>query len=212
MAPTCWLCGSVGEGLRKGTMASACLSVWKKAFPQLPALMPDMSVPPCMRLVSFKLLPQCWSSEGVSLSKFICGFFNENAWDSRIFFHQLNPHWFLHPEIVGTYLPGTGTLGWGAWCGAGAPCSWDIRPEFLSTTDGCVTSPFHVSTPPPSLDGYGFFNSLVFRFPFNLISDSSEWWVFYIIAVILMWLCEEVSRVYLCLHLDWKSIFLLLWY
>ena len=31
--------------------------------------MPDSSVLPCMRLVPFQLLPQCWSSEEVSLSK-----------------------------------------------------------------------------------------------------------------------------------------------
>ena len=31
MAPTCWLSGSVGGGFRKGTMASAYLSVWDKA-------------------------------------------------------------------------------------------------------------------------------------------------------------------------------------
>ena len=33
------------------------------------ALMPDTSAPPCVPLVSFKLRPWCWSSEGVSLSK-----------------------------------------------------------------------------------------------------------------------------------------------
>ena len=30
-----WLWGSVAEGLRKGTMASDCLSVCEKAVPQL---------------------------------------------------------------------------------------------------------------------------------------------------------------------------------
>ena len=35
----------------------------------LPALMPDTSVSPCMTLVPGKLLPWCWSSEGVSLSR-----------------------------------------------------------------------------------------------------------------------------------------------
>ena len=34
-APTCQICGSVGRGPRKGTMASACLSVWEGAVPQL---------------------------------------------------------------------------------------------------------------------------------------------------------------------------------
>ena len=35
VAPTCWLCGSVGGGIVKGTMASASTSVWEKAAPQL---------------------------------------------------------------------------------------------------------------------------------------------------------------------------------
>ena len=34
---------------------------------------------------------------------------------------------------MGTYLPGSGNLGWGSWCGTGTPCSQDIPPEFLST-------------------------------------------------------------------------------
>ena len=33
------------------------------------------------------------------------------AWGSRSFFHRLKMHWFLQPEVAGTYLPGTGTLG-----------------------------------------------------------------------------------------------------
>ena len=35
------------------------------------ALMQDTSVPPHMSLVLFKVLPQYWSPEGVSLSKFV---------------------------------------------------------------------------------------------------------------------------------------------
>ena len=35
MTPTYSICGSVEAGLRKGAMASACLSVWEKAVPQL---------------------------------------------------------------------------------------------------------------------------------------------------------------------------------
>ena len=33
MAPACRLCGFMGRGLRKGIVASACLSVWEKAVP-----------------------------------------------------------------------------------------------------------------------------------------------------------------------------------
>ena len=35
MAPVCQICGSVGGGFRKGTLASADLFVWDKAVPQL---------------------------------------------------------------------------------------------------------------------------------------------------------------------------------
>ena len=55
-----------------------------------------------------------------------------------------------------------------------------------------------------SLDGCGFFISIVIRFPFNSISDGSEWWLFYILVVILMWLCKEVSHLCLCHYLDQK--------
>ena len=96
------------------------------------------------------------------------------AWDSRSFFYQLNPRWFLQPEVMGTYLPGTGTLGWGAWHGAGTPYFSDIPPKLLLTMVGSGTSPFCVSAPPTSLDGGDFFNSVVVRLPLNLISEGSE--------------------------------------
>ena len=69
---------------------------------------------------------------------------------------------------------------------------------------GCGASPFHICTPPTSLHGCGCFNPIVVRLPFNSISDVPERWLFYTEAVSLMWLCEEVSQVSLCCHLDWK--------
>ena len=134
----------------------------------------------------------------------MCGFFKSNCFGSGSFFHQLNPHWFLQPEVVGTYLPGTGILGCGTWCGTGTPHSRDIPPESLSTTHGCGTSPFHICAPPTSLDGCGFFNSIVVRLAFDSISVSSEQ-LFYILVIIFVWLCEEMSHVCLCHHLDQKS-------
>ena len=50
------LAGSVGGVSEKGQ------------WPLL-TLMPDTSVSPCVPLVPFKLLPQCWSPEGVSQSR-----------------------------------------------------------------------------------------------------------------------------------------------
>ena len=52
------LASSVGGGFRKGH------------WPLL-TLMPDILVSPCLPLVPFKLLLQCWSSEGVSLSVYV---------------------------------------------------------------------------------------------------------------------------------------------
>ena len=69
---------------------------------------------------------------------------------------------------------GTGTPDWGACCGAGTPHSQDIPPDFLSTIHGCGTSLFHFPALPSSLDGCGFFNSIVVKLPFNSISDGSE--------------------------------------
>ena len=138
------------------------------------------------------------------------GSWRGTAWGSRSFFHWLNPHWVLQPEVTGTYLPGTGTLGWGSWCGAGTRHSWEMPPKFLSTSCGCGTSLFGICPPPTSLDGCGFFNSVIFfnsvvvRFLFNLISVVSEQWLFYILVIIFL-LCKEVSHVCLYRHLDWKS-------
>ena len=133
------------------------------------------------------------------------GSLRRTAWGSRSLFHWVNPCWVLQPEVIGTYLPGTWTLGWGLWCGAGSPHSWDISSKFLSTMHGCGTCPICVCTPPTSLNGCGFFNSLVVRLPFNSISDGSEWWLFYILVVIFTWWCEEMSHVRQCCHLNQKS-------
>ena len=136
--------------------------------------MPNTSVSPTMPLVPFKLLPWCWGSEGVSLSKSVCGFFKGNClglYKCLLPSHSLLvfagrsygdlPFWHWNP--------GLGVLIWG----------WDSSllrypSQILSITHGCGTSSFHVSAPCTSLDGYGFFDSVVVRLPFNCISDGSE--------------------------------------
>ena len=75
--------GSMWGRLRKGTTSSASTSVWEKSVPPTLILMPENSLPPCMSLVLFKLLAQCWSSEGVSASKSICRPCKRTAWDFR---------------------------------------------------------------------------------------------------------------------------------
>ena len=124
---------------------------------------------------AFSGYPSCyWSSEGVNLSEFMHGFFKGNCLVVQKFLPLTQSPLVFHLEIMRTYFLGTGLLGWGPWCGAGTPCSQDIPPKFLSTIQGCGTSPFCISTPPTSLDGCGCFNSVVIRLPFNLISDGAE--------------------------------------
>ena len=64
--------------------------------------------------------------------------------------------------------------------------------------------------PLTSLDEGGFFNSIVVRLPFNSSSDGSEWWLFYILLTMLMWLWEEARHICLCHHLDQEFCHLLL--
>ena len=129
------------------------------------------------------------------------------AWGSNSFLPLSQSRLLFVARSCGNLSSGTVTLGWGAWCGSGSPRSWDTPSKFLSTTHGWGASLFHVCAPPTSLDGCGFFNSVVVRLPFNKISDGSEWWLFYILVIILMWMWEEESHVCLCCHLDQKEIF-----
>ena len=145
-----------------------------------------IELPPAHSRCPSSHLPSAWvQREWVWVGESVCGSFKRNCLGLQHFFHWLNPHWFLQPEIVGLYLPGTGTLGWGDWYGAGTPWSWDIPPEFLSTTSGCGTTPFYACIPAASLDGCGFFNSAVVRLPLKI-------WQFWVMAVlrvvvIFMW-------------------------
>ena len=122
------------------------------------------------------------------------------------FLHQLYPHWFLQSECMGTYLPSTGTLVWGPDVGLGLLAPGISLLNFYPP-HRCGTSPFFIYAPATCLDQCGFFNSVVVRLPFNWISECSEWCFFYNLVVILMWLCKELSCVYLCCHLDREFAF-----
>ena len=74
------------------------------------------SISPCVPLG--KCLSSCYpragaQNEWVGVCASVCGFFKRDCLGLQSFFHCFNPHWFLPPEVMGTYLPGTGTLaGW----------------------------------------------------------------------------------------------------
>ena len=135
----------------------------------------------------------------------MCGFFKRNCLGFQEFLLLTQSPLVFAARSYGDLSSCHRELVLETWCGAGTPHSQNIPPEFLFTTCVCGTSPFCICAPPTSLDGCGFFNSVVTRLPFNSISDCSEWWLFYILLVILMWLCEEASRVYLRLPLDWNK-------
>ena len=106
------------------------------------------------------------------MSKSMCGFFRRNCLGLQNFFLWFNIHWFLQPKVVGTYLPDTGTLGWGTRVGLGLLAPEIFLLIFIHHTHKCGTSPFCISAPPTSLGGYGFSNSVAVRLPFSLHSWS----------------------------------------
>ena len=57
-------------------------------------------------MVSFKLLPQCWNSEQLRLSKSMYRPFKRLGLLKPSISLSYNPSWFLQPEVFGTSLPG----------------------------------------------------------------------------------------------------------
>ena len=117
--------------------------------------------------------------------KFAVGPLRGLSWEFPSFFHHSNLRWFLEPEVMGTYLPGIGTLGWVVWSGAGISHSWGILSNFYPThvDVGLLLLCLHATSPrlsmllcisslPICLDECGFFKSLVVRFPYS----SIFWW------------------------------------
>ena len=102
---------------------------------------------------------------------------------------------------MGSFLPGTETLAWGPDVG------WDSSllryPSWI-----CIYHTWKWDLLPTSLDGCVFFNSVPVRLPFNSIFAGSEWWLIYNLVAVFMWLCKEVSCVYLCGHFNQFILFI----
>ena len=178
----CYCCMPLcGVGLRKGTVLLPGLwsFVWEETV--------SWHSPWYHTLQFLPTYHWCFSScswgagvqrEWVYISpKSIVGPLRRDAWESNSFLCHPNPHWFLQPEVMGTYLPGTGTLGWMIWSGAGITHSQGILSNFypLHMHMGPPILHLCVSTPPTHLDECDFFNSLVVGLPYSLISDDSGW-------------------------------------
>ena len=152
-----------GEGSEKGQ--------WPLLTP-----VPDTSVSPCIPLVPFKLPPQCWSSEGASLSRWVC------VWVSQEELLKALAASSTNSVCTGFCSQKCGDLSSWHWNpGLGFP-GMGLRllapkislPNFYP--HGYGASLFHIHSPPTSLYGYGMFSSIVVRLPFNwflmFLSDS----------------------------------------
>ena len=205
VVPTFQLCGSaaVWRGLQKEQWPQPALLSGRK--------LPPTSHPDVTQFSSSPYVSDSFQSAApmlevwVSPSKFVGGPFKRNCLRLQQFlsstasipdgFYSQNLWWYLflalEPWAEGSHVGlGPLLLRYPSW--------------FLSPTCGCGTSLFCVH--PSCQSQYGFFfNLIIVGPPFSLISDSSEWWLFYSLVVILMWFCK-VSHVYLCLLLAQKSI------
>ena len=112
---------------------SSCLDVRHFSSPYIP-------------LVPFKLLPECCSSEEVSLSKSVYRFFKRNCWDPRSFFHWFNSTGFCSQNLWGFVFLALGPC-------AGGPCVWielltleiSLPNVYLPYVD---VEPAHPTSPP----------------------------------------------------------------
>ena len=132
--PALWLCW--GRVQRRDNGLCPLVSLEESSPPAL-TLMPDTSVPLCMPLLPFKLLPQCWSSEGVNMSKSMCGFSKRSCFGLQGFLPLTQSplfFFFLQPEIMGIYLPGTGTWAGGPHMGLGLLSPEISLPNFYPHT------------------------------------------------------------------------------
>ena len=108
--PALWFCGGRAQKRDNSLYPHFCL---ENTVPQL--------LPWCQTL---QFLPECqWclsscypgagaQREWIWVSPCM-GSLRRTSWDSRGFFHELIPCWYLQSEVMRTYLPDTGTLGWG---------------------------------------------------------------------------------------------------
>ena len=145
--------GSVGAEFRKGPMASA--------HPNARHFSVSLYITGAFQAATLGAGAQ---REWLCLGESICGFFKRNC---------LGLQKFLPPTHSPLY---------------GLRSGWDSSlpryPFWIFIHQTWVrTILFCVCTTPTSLDGRGFFNSIVVRLPFHSISDSSEWWLLYILVV-----------------------------
>ena len=138
MTPALWHCRWRAQKMHNGLCQHFSLG---EGCPPPHALMPDTSVPPSIPLVPFTLLPWCWSSEGVSLGKSVCGSFKRNLLGLQKFLSStaLIPIGFYSQKLCRLmFLALESWLG-RAWCEAGTPPLLRYVSQFSSITCVCGT-------------------------------------------------------------------------
>ena len=134
------------------------------------------------------------------------GFFSQRFWG---FF---SPHW--NPGLQGLSCSPVVPLGLSA-CKYGTSHSASHHLAHPGSPAAALlevlSAQLPLSAPATGLDECFFFNSLVVRLLYNLI--SWQFWLFFVFKfVVLIWLWEEVQCIFLCLHLDQNFSFSLSFY
>ena len=116
MAPTCHLWGSVGKVSEKGQWPLLAFLSGRKLFSSSD-LIARHFISFLYATGVFKLLPSCWNSEGVSLSKTVWGFFKGNCLGLQKFLPQIqSPVVFASTSYENLsswhWNPGQGGLVW----------------------------------------------------------------------------------------------------
>ena len=157
----------------------------------------------------FKRLPWCCSSEGISLSRWVCVCVLQ---EELLWLQQCLP---LTQFPLVFAARSCGDLSFWHWNHGllGLAWSWDYTflryPSWIFIYHTWVKDQLVPCMCSSYQSGWmWFFNSIVVRLPFNSISDGSEWWLFSILVVILMWLCKKASHVYAAILTGSLQIFL----
>ena len=143
MQPAWWLCGIRAHQRKNGLCLHFFLG---ESCPLALTLMPDTSIHPYMPLVTFNLL-QGWIPQGVNLSKFLCGAFQEEMPENPTFFFPTDSTLtgFYSQKLWGLiFLALNPELHGQVW-------SWDpsllVYPSVLHPPDVCLR-PSHSTSPP----------------------------------------------------------------
>ena len=116
--------------------SSSLLTLWGLAKRPWPLFTPSQTL---RSLPVYHWCPSsCYCSAGaqrewVWVGDSMCGFFTRNCLGLQQFLPPTQSLLFSAARTCGDLFPGTGILGWWAWCGSGTPHSGDIPLKFLST-------------------------------------------------------------------------------